>query len=105
MGSFGYNIQIADVSTPLQRTAYIAEHVGISAIGFLYMLWRYNLSCRLSTILSVVTLWCVALAITPNLQGEFTPLSLGAFLGLGFFMFLYVVKWACYRKTHPNRKT
>ncbi len=76
----------------------------MSAFGFLYMLWRYNWSCRLSTLFSVGTLWCIDLAITPHLQGEPSPLSLIAFLGLGFFMFLYAVKWACYRKAHPNRK-
>lgn len=34
MGSFVYNIQIADVSTSVQRTAYIAAQVAVSGIGF-----------------------------------------------------------------------
>jgi hypothetical protein len=104
MGSFVYNIQIADVSTPIQRSAYIAMYLGLSTIGFFYMLWRYNWSCRLSTLVSVTALWCVALAMTPYLQGEPKTLSLCAFLGVVFFLFFYALNWACHCKTRPDRK-
>lgn len=88
-------------TTPTQKLTYFVIYFALSAVGFSYMLWRYNWRCRLSTLLKIAALCCVLLATglvlrtDTILQGQFM------FFGTVIFALLYSLSWS---QRHENAR-
>jgi hypothetical protein len=82
------------VTTTMQRVALVGSHCAWSALGFLYMLWRHNWHCRLSTLLKITAYCCVLVAATSAIPQGFVPIMI-AIASVGVINFLYAFLWSC----------
>jgi hypothetical protein len=78
-------------STTIQRIGWIAVYCGISAAGFVYMLWRYHWRCRTVTILKAAAFLCASF-----LTALIHPLLWVA--TIGSVAFVYTFLWASSQK-------
>jgi hypothetical protein len=80
------------VTTNTQRFALVGSHGAWSALGFLYMLWRHNWHCRLSTLLKIMAYCCVLFAAGSALSRAGIMIAMAS---VGVFNFVYAFIWSC----------
>jgi hypothetical protein len=74
-------------TSPVLKVAWIAIYSAISAIGFAYMLWRFQWRCRAFTLLEIAVFFCVVLAALAIHVAV-------AIVCIGFPVLVYTVIWA-----------
>ena len=80
------------VTTTMQRLALVGSHFAWSALGFLYMLWRHNWHCRLSTLLQITAYCCVLFAAGSALSRDGIMIAMAS---VGVVTSLCAFLWSC----------
>jgi hypothetical protein len=80
------------VTTTMQKIAIVGGQCAWSALGFLYMLWRYKWHCRLSTLLKITAYCCVLVAAASALRRDGIMIAIAS---VGIFNFVYAFIWSC----------
>src|SRR5262245_7092771 len=77
-----------------KKLAYTGIYFGLAAVGFLYMLGRYNWICSISTLLKLTAFCCVVLGLAHFLEADRTWRGFIAFEALAWTLFVYCILWS-----------
>jgi len=107
VAAFAFNLNLdmfgVAVTTTAQKLEWIGIYFVLSAVGFIYMLWRYEWRYRLSTMVQLAVLWCVFLVVTPMIATARGFLSTFLMGGISLFVVIYCLSWAGRTKRDRRR--